>query len=76
MGDRTQGGVRVTLDIDPEQLPALQGALAFLADVCATYGIDSSGAVKLENPQAQLYGEALGYVTYIAARIGEAILIH
>lgn len=74
MEDPKAGLIVVPLEIDPEQLAALQGALAFLADVCFTYGIDRSGAIKNDHPQNRCYGEALGYVTYIAAQIGEACL--
>lgn len=66
----------VPLEIDPEQLAAFQGALSFLADICVTYGIDNSGTIRNDHPQNRLYGEALGYVTFIAARIGEAVLTH
>lgn len=75
MEDPKVGCLVVQLEIDPEQLDALQGALAFLADVCVTYGVDNNGAVRNDHPQNRLYGEALGYVTFIAARIGEACLI-
>lgn len=74
MDERKADSLTVTLDIDAEQLPALQGALAFLADVCNTYGIDGSGAVKEDSAEHRHYGEALGYILYIAAAIGEAAL--
>ena len=66
--------LRVTLDIDPERLAALQAALAFLTDICVTYGIDNNGAVQTDNPLHKHYGEALQYVTYLSAAIGEAVL--
>ena len=74
MEDPKAGFLVVTLEIDPEQLGPLQGALAFLADVCLYHGIDNTGAVRSDSPERKHYGDALGYVTYIAAQIGEAVL--
>lgn len=74
MDERKADSLTVTLDIDLEQLPALQGALAYMADICRTYGIDGDGAVRAEDAQHRHYGEALGYIQYIAAEIGAAVL--
>ena len=74
MDERKADSLTVTLDIDAEQLPALQGALAFLADMCSTYGLARDGTVRENTPQHRHYGEALSYVLYLAAAIGEAAL--
>ena len=74
MDQRKADCLTVTLNIDLEQLPALQGALAFMADICSTYGIGENGEASEDNAQYRHYSEALGYILYIAAEIGEAVL--
>ena len=74
MDNRKADSLTVTLSIDLEQLPALQGALAFMADICSTYGIGENGEAREDNAQNRHYSEALGYILYIAAEIGEAVL--
>ncbi len=74
MDQRKADCLTVTLNIDLEQLPALQGALAFMADICSTYGIGENGEAREDNAQDGHYSEALGYILYIAAEIGEAVL--
>ncbi len=74
MDQRKADCLTVTLNIDLEQLPALQGALAFMADICSTYGIGENGEAREDNAQDRHYSEALGYILYIAAEIGEAVL--
>lgn len=61
--------ITVKFEIDTERLPALQGALAFLADVCFTYGSENDGSSTHKH-----FADALGYVTFLAAQIGEAAL--
>lgn len=72
--ERKADSLTVTLKIDVEQLPALQGSIAFLADVCSTYGLDDKGAVSERCAEHKHYGEALPYILYIAAAIGAAVL--
>lgn len=60
--------ISVTLNLDTEQIPALQSSLAFLADMCYTYGDDRAEGYKKH------YADALGYVLQISSVIGEAIL--
>lgn len=74
MDQRKADCLTVTLSIDLEQLPALQGALAFMADICSTYGIGENGEAREDNAQNRHYSEALGYILYIAAEIGAAVL--
>ena len=74
MDERKADSLTVTLNIDLEQLPALQGALAYMADMCRTYGIGWGGEVREENAQNRHYGEALSYILYIAAEVGAAVL--
>ena len=74
MDQRKADCLTVTLNIDLEQLPALQGALAFMADICSTYGIGENGEAREDNAQDRHYSEALGYILYIAAEIGAAVL--
>ena len=74
MDQRKADCLTVTLNIDLEQLPALQGAPAFMADICSTYGIGENGEAREDNAQDRHYSEALGYILYIAAEIGEAVL--
>lgn len=74
MDERKADSLTVTLNIDAEQLPALQGALAFLADICSTYGLVRDGSVREDCEQNKHYGEALGYILFLASQIGEAAL--
>ena len=74
MDQRKADCLTVTLSIDLEQLPALQGALAFMADICSTYGIGENGEAREDSAQNRHYSEALGYILYIAAEIGAAVL--
>ena len=74
MDQMKKDSLTVTLNIDLEQLPALQGALAYMADICSTYGIGENGEAREDNAQNRHYGEALGYILYIAAEIGAAVL--
>ena len=75
MDSKRAANILVTLDLDAEQIPLLLSALAFLADQCVTRGIDGDGHVFEDKlPENKHFGEALNYVTYIAAQIGEAIL--
>lgn len=72
--NRKADSLTVTFDIDLEQLPALQGALAFMADICSSYGIGRDGETRKDSAESRHYGEALGYILYIAAEIGAAVL--
>lgn len=74
MDQMKKDSLTVTLNIDLEQLPALQGALAYMADICSTYGIGENGEAREDSEQNRHYSEALGYILYIAAEIGAAVL--
>ena len=74
MDEQKVDTLKVTLDLDVEELPALQGALAYMADICKTYGLGYGGEIRKEDDQNRHYGEALSYILYIAAEIGAAVL--
>lgn len=68
MNQNNTDTITVQLNIDAEQLPYIQASLAFLADVCQTYGDGE------DSPIHKCYREALGAVLFVSSAIGEAVL--
>ena len=66
--------VEVKLQLDEEQIPSFLGALAFLADECITHGVTNTGETREDTDESRHFGLALGYIVYLAAEIGAAVM--